>query len=134
MANITWKLNNLYKFNTIAPGVLGNSYANMKLKAMMSYDQAVKEADVLNIHNQIRNTVSNSNLPTSAKSCTFLKFASQDETTSIFALEYLSDVEEVTTQSLIITINNYTPSDYSAILTALNNIGYFDLSMETKNL
>lgn len=128
-----FKLKRLYKFNTIAPTVLGNAFANMQLVGMLTYEEASKEIDVLNIHNNIRTVVSNTTLPINASSCTFLKFISLDGNISIFAMEYLINVEEVSTQKLIITVNNYTSNDYTVIRDTLLRYGYDNIDFKVEN-
>lgn len=125
-----YKLKRLYKFNTIAPTVLGNAYNNMQLTGILTYEEASTYTDILSMHNSIRSVISNTTLPVNASSCTFLKFLSQDKNVSIFAMEYLLNVEEVTTQKLIITVNNYTSSDYTIIRDTLLKYGYDNISFE----
>lgn len=125
-------LNRLYKFNTIASNILGTAYNNMKLLAIMDHTQAAKETDILNIHNSIQGILANSNLPITVESCTFLKFQSADGSFVVFAKEYLTDIEEIKSSTLVITVNNYTDSDYVIIRDALNKLGYSNLKFELK--
>lgn len=125
-------LNRLYKFNTIASTLLGTGFNNMKLVSIMDHTQAAKETDILNIHNSIQGILSNTNLPINVESCTYLKFLSGDGSTTVLAKEYLTDIEEIKTSTLLITVNNYTDSDYILLRDTLNKLGFYNIKFELK--
>lgn len=133
MNTVNWKIGSKYKFNTIAPSVLGNTFSNLKLLSIMGFEEAVKKQDVITIHNQIKNQVANANLPNRVQDCTFLYFENAGGDKLVFANEYLTNVETVTTTTLLITVKNYTGTDLTNITAALNKLGYYDLetSIET---
>lgn len=127
----TIKLNGVYNFNTIAPNILKARFENMKAIALLNYEQARKYRDVAVLHEMIKGTVSTT-LPLNVKDCSFICFESPDKTTTILALEYLINIESVNISTLVININNYTANDYSVIKSALEDLGYRNITFEIK--
>lgn len=124
------KINATYSYSTIAPGVLGASFSNMKLIGILSPTEALKIQDIRTIHSQILSTANNKALPESVLDCTFLKFSSPDGSESLIALEYLINLTPVECKKLKITIDNYTQTDWVIISDTLRSLGYENITYE----
>lgn len=131
------KINRSYSFGTI-DGSLGSSYTNMILKKIMSSEEAAKQSDIYTEFARVKKLTQNTYpLPLSADECTYVMFrnASTNSTGEevILPYEFLVDVVEVKTKTLIIEIKNYTSPDYSAVLDALRSLGLENISCTLKD-
>lgn len=124
-----FKIGASYKFNTVAPTVLEGEYKNMILLSMMTAEEAVPYIDVYGIHSQVKQ-LPNVIIPTKASDLHYLKFKSVDGNILYIALEYLTGVELITNKQLLITVNNYTASDYKVIEETLRKLGFEDIAFE----
>lgn len=127
--DITFKLGCSYKFNTVAPTILRAEYKNMVLVSILSAEEASKEIDVYGIHAQLKQ-LPNLNIPLSVKDLTYLKFNSPQNVPLYIAKEYLTGVELISNQSLLITIENYTDSSYSVLNETLKKLGFENIKFE----
>lgn len=123
-------LNNTYSFSTIAPGVLGASYSNMKLIGMMTASEALKISDIYTIHSNVLSVANTKTLPDSVNDCQFLKFSSPDGSDLVIAFEYLTNVTKVESKKLRITISNYTQTDWTLISETIRELGYENITYE----
>lgn len=131
---VTMKINGVYSFNTIAPTILQSEYKNMTLVGIMTGTEAAAHEDVYVIHNTIRSRIANANVPVSVADLTYYKFKTANGDYKYLASEYLTGIQEVSTKSLVITIGNYTQSDYLLVKDALRSLGFENLTFELKNV
>lgn len=131
------KINHSYSFGTI-DGSLGSSYTNMIVKQIMSSEEAAKAKDIYTEYSKIKKLTQNTQpLPLSADECTYVMFknaSSKDSTdTVILAYEFLVDIVEVKSKTLLIEIKNYTSPDYNAVIEALRSIGIENITCKLKD-
>lgn len=127
-------LNKVYKFNTIAPGILGATFENMKVVGIINYKEALLFEDIISIHTKVTTTVTNVSLPMDYQDCTYVKFENGSGLTKILALEYIQadSIVEIQTKKLIITINNFSDQDPTIVSNALKDLGYWDFAVKTE--
>lgn len=124
------RLNTYYNVETIAPNLLGGSYKNLKVKAFLSTSEVVKKnIDVYNLHNNIKQ-LANTNIPVNADDCDYILFIDDKNNEIVFAYQYLSQIEEVRTSNLIITIPNYTREDVVMVDQQLRKLGFTGFTIE----
>ena len=114
----------IYKFDTLAPTVLGATYSNMKVDGLVSASVASKHMDIYTRHKQLERLIPG--LPSDPNNCTFVMFTNlTNNETVILALEYIVTSSIVSTESvtLTVTIPNSSPSDGPIIREALRKVG-----------
>lgn len=119
-----FEVGSIYKFNTLAPTVLGVSYSNMKVDGLVTASIASKHMDVYSRHKQLTTLITG--LPVDANNCTFIMFTNvSNNETVILALEYIVTASIVSTEAvtLTVTIPNSSPTDGPIIREALLRVG-----------
>lgn len=129
MAQVAFEIGSSYKFSTIAPSILNKEYKNVVLCSIMRADEAVQFIDVYGLHSQIKQ-IPNLNVPSRANDLHYLKFVTSGGSYIYIAQEYLTGVELVSNKSLVITINNYTSSDYVTLEETLRKFGFENMTFE----
>lgn len=129
MSQVNFEIGSSYTFNTVAPSILNSEFKNMVLKSIMSASEAVQYIDVYSIHSQIKQ-LPNLNIPTRASDLHYLKFLSPNGGYVYIAREYLTSVQLVSNKQLVVTINNYTASDYTLIEETMRKLGFENFTCE----
>lgn len=132
-SQVNFEIGSSYKFSTVAPSILNSEFKNMVLKSIMSASEAVQYIDVHGLHSQIKQ-IPNLNVPSRASDLHYLKFLSPQNSYLYIAMEYLTDVELVSNKQLLITVNNYTASDYTMIEETLRKLGFENFTCELVNV
>jgi len=121
---MNFELRKVYTFTTLAPAILGNTYDNMKVKSILSADEAVIYRDIHTLHTNLKTIIPT--LPT-VDDCTFILFEKQDEskTTILLALEYIDtfSIQNTVTVNINITILDTSTEMVSVISTRLRELG-----------
>lgn len=122
------QLNHTYNFVTLAPTILGGSYSLVKVKAIMSVDEASKYADVRSIHSTLQSQIDS--LP-DINSCTFLLFENQDKHTTVLANEWIDQqsinvVDKVSVKVILPDINS---EDIPLIRNQFLELGYTNINI-----
>ena len=133
-ANITLediRINKIYNFNTLAPSILGTTYKNMKVKAIMSANEAIKHRDIYTLHNNLTTAILG--LPQDVGDCTYVLFEDRDGNQTVLALEYIDPytITEVVTTNVRVELYNTDDLDVSVLRTRLLELGYNNFNITT---
>jgi len=118
-----FSINKSYNFTTLDPAMLGASYNNMKVKGIVTFDEAVKYADVATLHNNVKHVIPG--LPSLPNDMTYILFVDPAGITKILAEAYIdpNSVVAVTTVNLQVNIFGVDSAMESIIRTRLKEIG-----------
>lgn len=117
-----FKINKRYNFNTVAPTVLGDRYELMKLKSILSLDEAIKKYDVYTQHEKVKKYL---DAEYNIKDLTFFHFIN-GSTEKIIPDVYIisNSIVEVDKVNILIEVDNVVTEDISAIAEILTSHGY----------
>lgn len=128
-----FKINKNYNFTTLSPEILGGSYIGMKVKMIMSAEEAVKFRDIHTLHQTLLTVIDG--LPEDINDCTFLLFEPADNSKSkqVIASEYIDifSISEVSTQNLRIEIFDVNTNTLGIIRTRLSELGIKNFKIST---
>lgn len=126
---MTFSLKKTYNFSTLAPTLLGDSYANMKVKGILTSENAIKYGDVVSRHETVKSVIKN--LPDNVSDLTYILFESLNKENVIMPIEYIQtdSIEEVDAINLRIDIPNTTLDDMGILKTRLQELGYTNFSI-----
>ena len=124
-----FEIKKTYNFSTLAPTLLGSDYTNLKVKAILTSEAAVKYSDIVSTHQTVKSTIKN--LPDNVSDLTFILFENSDKTTMILPVEYIEtdSVVEVSSINVRIDIPNVTVDDVNILKTRLKELGYLDFKV-----
>lgn len=128
---MSFRINKVYNFNTLAPNILGSYYSLMKVKSILSADKAAKIEDVYNLNSKLVSVIPGlSNDPSDNE---YILFENSDGTERIFAYEWLNEetITEATNTNIKVTIANRDTTDVAVIKQALIALGYTNLEITT---
>jgi len=127
----TFSINKVYNFDTLAPAILGNDYQSMKVKAMMSSNEAIKYRDIYTLHNNLLPVITG--LPQNLEDCVYILFENQDKEEMVLALEYIDPftIKEVITTNIRIEVFDTNTEDLSVLRSRLLELGYNDFKIST---
>ena len=124
---MTFELKKTYNFNfnNKLTHILGDKLKTVKVKAILSSDQAIKLSDIATLHAQVR-PLDTTNIPEDLADMTFVLFETLDKDNIVYALEYIdmSSLEEVSAINIRVNVRNVSTSDVSLIKTTLAELGY----------
>ena len=130
---MVFELNKVYNYTTLVPEILGGSYTSMKVKMIMTADQAVKLRDIHTIHKNLSSVIVG--LPTDINDCTFILFEDNDEarTKHVIALEYLDEfsIALVETNNVRIDVFDTDTNMVSVLRTRLTELGISNFKITT---
>lgn len=126
-----FKLKHTYNFNTLAPAILGEKFSMMKVKAIVTADEAVKYSDIYTTFTTLKTEISN--LPDNITDLTFILFTNEDGDKSVYALEYINQdtVVEVEGVNIRVEVRGVTSDDLITIKTKLIELGYTSIDITT---
>lgn len=124
-----FEIKKTYNFSTLAPTLLGSDYTNLKVKAILTSEAAVKYSDIVSTHQTVKSTIKN--LPDNVSDLTYILFENTDKTTMILPVEYIEtdSVVEVSSINIRIDIPNVTVDDVNILKTRLKELGYLDFKV-----
>jgi hypothetical protein len=129
---MSFSLNKVYNFSTLAPAVLGGEHKNMKVKALVLSEEALKHRDIITLHDNIKQTLSG--LPTYVKDCSYVIFTNVlTGEELVLANEYIdiNSIVEVQSVNIQARVLNVTTDDMPIIREALLSLGYNNLELTT---
>lgn len=128
---MTFQLKKTYNFNTLSAAILGAEYTNMKVKAVMTSDNAVKFRDIATLHTSVKASIPN--LPESITDLTYILFEDAKQETLVLPLEYIdtSSIQEVSSINIRINISDCTTEDISTLRLRLKELGYINFTIST---
>lgn len=106
-------------------------YDDVKLVGILSYEEAVKQDDIVTKHQAIS---AKKTFNINIKIMTFLKFETKSNGYIIIAKEYISSSRELSTIDLTITISSINTNDLDIIKSALEDLGYLDAVYNKRNI
>lgn len=125
-----------YSFQTFAPGLLGNNFQNILVKAVLDADTAALFADIQALHRQLWPYINQANpaLVNDPTQYTYLRLQGISGDAQIIAVQWIdpASITSIANQTLYITIPNTLPSEVDNIRAAIVAQGKSNLSMELK--
>lgn len=121
-------LNRTYNFSLYPNSVIGSSFNNLKVLAILDYNNAIKYSNIELINRQIKPYLP-PGTPTNHFNYTYYLFNYKDKDL-VIAEEWIipSSIEEVTTTSVTIRLNNISTYQYNLIRDQLRLLGIsFDI-------
>lgn len=107
--------------------VLGTSYKLMKVKGILTADQAVKFSDIATMHEQLRTL--DTDLPTSVANLTYILFETINKDQVVYPDIYFSDATVVESVNIRVDIPGRSTADWSIIESALKELGYTNITL-----
>lgn len=126
------KLGSKYKVEILSNCVptFDASYDELTLKAILSYEEALKVDDVTSKYQSIK---SSGSINVNIRDLIFYKFTTLSGNTIVIADAYMSKATSITTMHLTIEIPSINDTDFSLIKKALDDLGYID-AVYNKNI
>lgn len=115
-----------YRFNTMAPTILGASVINAKLVGVFDYERAVKlDPENIDVRHRTIYPVLPPGTPDKARQYTYYQFETQSEKTLVLADVWIdmASVEVVTHINFAIYVTNASISDMTAVGNLLGTTG-----------
>jgi hypothetical protein len=122
---LPFELNSVYSFNTVAPAILGLEFKRVTVLAVLNYSIANTfiniETNHINIYPYLPTGTVND-----PKTYQYLLIKTETGENTVLAIPWidLDSVTQVTTQSLILTVNNINSTDTTKIRDAMIMLGY----------
>jgi len=122
---------NIYKFETLAPTILGANYNNLEVVATATSEIASKYIDVYQINNQLVPIINN--LPSDPTLLNYVIFKNTDSEYIVLAEEWIdtSTVVLVQTTNIAIKIFDSDISDINIAKNALSEVGFKNIEITT---
>jgi len=115
-------INQMYDFDTYAPTILGGHYTNMKVKGIVSFDDAIKHADVATIHESVKAVIPG--LPPTPNDLIFIIFVDTTGAEVTICKDYINPaITQVTTININISINGISSALEPVINLRLQELG-----------
>jgi hypothetical protein len=118
-------INSYYSFNTKVPGILGESFNNLKLVSVMTYELASNYINVVSMHANIYPALPQG-IPDNPESYTYYLFKTESNTNVVLADVWIDDntITEKGSQSMVVEIPRVTNSDIVRLNTVLRTMGF----------
>lgn len=115
---------NHYSFSTRAPGILGETYKNLKLVSIMTYELANTQINVQAYHANIYPALPNGTQD-NPESYTYFLFKTEDNTSVVMADVWIDEqtLVEQGSQSMIVEIPNVNNTEIYRITQVLQTMG-----------
>jgi len=128
---VTFNINKVYNFNTLAPVILGDRYENMTVLGILTAEEAMKYRDIYTLHNNLIPVITG--LPVNAGDCSFLLLENTSKETTVLAIEYIDpvSVQLVTSVNIRADIMNASTNDLVIITSLLKGAGYYNINLST---
>jgi len=126
-----FELKKTYKFDTLAPSILGASYSNVKVIGIITAAEAKKYRDIHTLHNTVSPVISG--LPAVVNDLTYILFKKiEGDEEFVLAKEYIDifTIQLVTTTNLRITMENITTDTASVISARLKELGFYNFELQ----
>jgi len=120
-----------YSFTTIAPVTLGAVYSNVKATANLTFDLAIKFADIISIRNKIKQETDINLLD--PRDVLYTMFETVDKKTIVLANDWINTSSITLIDSIVanIRIENITTEDIINIRNMLEAMGYKNFDIDT---
>lgn len=130
-----FQVGTVYKFNTLAPAILGAQFTGATLIAIMNYQTALAYINAQAIQANVGPLLP-AGTPQDPKKYTYYQFQFENGSKSTFAAAWIdmNSVTVITDSDLQITIHGANDLDASRIRTALVILGYTNLVIEQVTL
>lgn len=127
-----FNINQTYKFETLAPSILGISVSQAKVISTSNYAGAIaKDSNIANLHQTLTTVIDSLPKP---EDCVFTEFELQDGTKVVLAHEYINistvELSNTSQDIIVIKVQNTSDLDASIISARLKELGYKNFSLE----
>ena len=121
----------IYNFSTLMPSVLGTSFKSMKVKGVLTSQEAVKYRDIATLHATVLPMLSG--LPKRIEQLSYILFENIDGEQLLLAYEYIdiSSIVEVKTINIRVDIFDTNTEDINILRTRLVELGYKNIDIST---
>ena len=126
-----FSLNKIYNFSTLMPSVLGTSFKSMKVKGVLTSQEAVKYRDIATLHATVLPMLSG--LAKRIEQLSYILFENIDGEQLLLAYEYIdiSSIVEVKTINIRVDIFDTNTEDINILRTRLVELGYKNIDIST---
>lgn len=120
-----------FNMNTNLVSILGDRYTIMKVKGILTSDQAIRYTDITTMHQQVKPLLTS--LPENTSDLTYILFETIDGEEVVYANEYIDSDSIVETDKVNIRVDvaNASTEDMNNIKTMLAEAGYSNISVST---
>jgi len=127
-----FETNKNYSFNTRAPAILGPSYTNVRVSAILDYQTALMLDNVEAKQRSVYPYLASLNIPDRPDQYTYILFVDSEKNKHVIALEWIdiSSINETYGISINVTLNNVAFSDVSLIRETLISLGYTSYNIQ----
>ena len=125
----------VYNFNTLAPSILGGSYKNMQVVALLEASETGTKAEIYTMHETLKGVITA--LPADVNDLNYVLFKSTtDGSKLLLAEEYIDNytIETVSNINIEIKILDASSSDIAIATTALKEVGLSNLVISTTSI
>ncbi len=125
-----FEINKSYTFSTIASGILGSNFKNLKVLSLTNAIEAVKYSDVFTMNEQINAEVGNT-LP-HAHNMTYVLFENVSKEKIILSIDWINinSIEVVSELNAMITIRNISNLQLQSVTRVLRELGLINTTIE----
>jgi len=122
-----FRLKQTYTFNVLPTAILGNSFNNVTVVAIMDQEQANKEIDTQALHAQVFPYLPANSIDR-ADAYDYIKIKFPSGTTTVLGVPWIdeSSVREIVSTVFSVKIFNATPTDITRLRNALSQNGFTD--------
>lgn len=134
MAFFNFVKGSVYSFQTLAPSVLGTTFPQCTVAALLDFSTAQALDDVRSKHIQIYPKLDPAlQVPAQPNTLNFVKFVMPDGTFRILAAEWINtaSVSQVSTINATVSIQLKNPTDITRLHQALTTNGFTNFKIDT---
>jgi hypothetical protein len=121
----------VYNFTTLAPSILGGDYKVIKVKGIISAEEATKKRDVHTLHEMLKPVITA--LPEKVYDCKYYLLENSDKEQFVLANEYIDmfSVTEVSSINIRIELLDANSDDTAILRNRLLELGYSNIKITT---
>jgi hypothetical protein len=129
--SVSWEIGGVYSFDTFAPALLGASFKRVRLSSIMDYEDAQQKVSVDAKHSAVYSQLP-TGTPKDPAKLTYLAFTTESAIAKIImAVAWIdaATVDKVTSQRLVVSIENITQPDITRVRESMVLLGFTDFNI-----
>lgn len=133
MSQYTLQIGSVYNFKLYAPAILGATYNNAKVAALLDYDSAKIIEDVTPIHASVLSVLP-TGTPVNAASLIYVKIITSTGQVKVIAMDWISEQPtQVNAGTVVVSLSNVNASDLPRLRNILINSGFTQFNIQTSS-